>query len=98
MLPAERGRLLYRLPGLVAAKPHGPGELDCRDNGKTLIENAYQGHFAANWLRYYAGLADKMEGAVPMPERPGFFGYSRYEPVGVVGMITPWDSPIMLLA
>ncbi len=98
MLPAERGRLLNRLADVIAENSQFLGEIDCRDNGKTLIENAYQGHFAANWLRYYAGLADKMEGAVPMPERPGFFSYSRYEPMGVIGMITPWNSPVMLLA
>jgi aldehyde dehydrogenase (NAD+) len=98
MLPAERGRLLNGLADIVQENSQFLGELDCRDNGKTLVELSYQGHFAANWLRYYAGLADKMEGAVPMPERPGFFSYSRYEPMGVIGMITPWNSPIMLLA
>ena len=98
LLPAERARAMNRLADIVEEKSDYLGELDCRDNGKTLVELSFQGRFAAGWLRYYAGLADKLQGAVVPLERPGYFSFTRYEPLGVIGMITPWNSPIMLLA
>ena len=42
--------------------------------------------------------ADKIEGAVLPADRPGIFNYTRYEPLGVIGMITAWNSPLLLLA
>jgi aldehyde dehydrogenase (NAD+) len=98
MLPAERGRAMIRLADLTEARSALLGELDCRDNGKPIGELLHQGRYVAGWLRYFAGLADKLQGAVIPPERPGFFSFTRYEPLGVIGMITPWNSPLLLLA
>jgi aldehyde dehydrogenase (NAD+) len=47
---------------------------------------------------YNAGLADKVEGRVIPIDKPGIFNYTRYEPLGVVACITPWNSPILLLS
>lgn len=47
-------------------------------------------------LRYYAGWADKLEGK-NLNLGPYMFGFTRLEPVGVVGAITPWNFPLMLL-
>jgi aldehyde dehydrogenase (NAD+) len=98
MLPAERGRAMIRLADLTEQRSAFLGELDCRDNGKPIGELLHQGRYVAGWLRYFAGLADKLQGAVIPPERPGFFSFTRYEPLGVIGMITPWNSPLLLLA
>jgi len=98
LLPAERGRAMNRLADLVETQSARLGELDCRDNGKTFAEMEHQGRFVAGWIRYFAGLADKLQGAVVPPDRPGFFNYTRFEPLGVIGMITPWNSPLLLLA
>lgn len=98
LLPAVRGRLMNRLADLVEEKSAWLGELDSRDNGKTFAEMEHQGRFVAGWIRYFAGMADKVQGAVVPPERPGFFNYTRHEPLGVIGMITPWNSPLLLLA
>ncbi|EUA51451.1 aldehyde dehydrogenase family protein [Mycobacterium xenopi 3993] len=46
---------------------------------------------------YYAGLADKLQGTVVPTDKPNYFVYTRHEPVGVVGAITPWNSPLLLL-
>jgi aldehyde dehydrogenase (NAD+) len=46
---------------------------------------------------YYAGLADKLQGEVLPTDKPNYFVYTRHEPVGVVGAITPWNSPLLLL-
>ena len=57
-----------------------------------------QTKYLAEWYRYYGGLADKIEGAVIPSDKPGMFNFTRYEPLGVVGMITAWNSPLLLLA
>jgi aldehyde dehydrogenase (NAD+) len=74
------------------------GELEVRDNGKLIAEMSAQTKYLAEWYRYYGGLADKVEGAVLPADRPGIFNFTRYEPLGVVGMITAWNSPLLLLA
>jgi aldehyde dehydrogenase (NAD+) len=52
----------------------------------------------AQWYYYYAGLADKIEGAVIPTDKPDTFNYTRHEPLGVVAAIIPWNSPLLLLA
>ncbi|MGB1082808.1 MAG: aldehyde dehydrogenase family protein, partial [Alphaproteobacteria bacterium] len=54
--------------------------------------------YLAEWYRYFGGLADKVEGAVLPSDRPGIFNFTRYEPLGVIAMITAWNSPLLLLA
>jgi aldehyde dehydrogenase (NAD+) len=50
-----------------------------------------------DWLHFFAGLADKPIGETLQPSQPNFLVYTRREPVGVVGAITPWNSPVLLL-
>jgi aldehyde dehydrogenase (NAD+) len=57
-----------------------------------------QTKYLAEWYRYFGGLADKVEGAVIPTDKPGIFNFTRHEPLGVVAMITPWNSPLLLLA
>ena len=57
-----------------------------------------QTKYLAEWYRYFGGLADKVEGAVIPIDKPGMLNYTKYEPFGVVGLITPWNSPLLLLA
>ncbi|MBI2717244.1 MAG: aldehyde dehydrogenase [Rhizobiales bacterium] len=96
MTPTQRGRLLYRLGDLVAAHAEKLGELEVRDNGKLLAEMLGQMRYLPEWFYYYGGLADKIEGSVTPAERPGMMHYVRYEPIGVVAAISPWNSPLVL--
>jgi (Z)-2-((N-methylformamido)methylene)-5-hydroxybutyrolactone dehydrogenase len=50
----------------------------------------------AQWYHYYGGLADKVEGAVLPTDKADIFNYTRYEPLGVVAAIVPWNSPLFL--
>jgi aldehyde dehydrogenase (NAD+) len=54
--------------------------------------------YMAQWYHYFGGLADKIEGAVIPTDKPDTFNYTRYEPLGVVAAIVPWNSPLLLLA
>jgi len=98
MNPTQRGKLLVRLADIVEREAGRLGELEVRDNGKLIAEMGAQTKYLAEWYRYYGGLADKVEGAVLPADKPGIFNFTRYEPLGVIGMITAWNSPLLLLA
>ena len=95
MRPTERGKLLVRLAEIIEREAAHLGALEVRDNGKLLAEMGAQTKYLAEWYRYYGGLADKVEGAVLPSDRPEMFNFTKYDPLGVVAMITPWNSPLM---
>jgi len=97
-LPRERGRLLRRLADLIEADRDRLVAAEIRDNGKTVREVTAQYSLIPEFYRYFAELADKLDGRVFPPERPGILNYTLVEPVGVVGAITPWNSPGLQLA
>ena len=96
--PTTRGKLLNKLAELIERDAEKLGQWEVRDNGKLIAEMAAQATFTAEWYRYYGGLADKIEGSVIPLDRPGMLNYTKHEPLGVVGMITAWNSPLLLLA
>ena len=72
--------------------------LEVRDSGKLLREMLGQMQVLGSWYSYYSGLADKLEGrTVPAVAPQTYFGFTLRVPVGVVGAITPWNSPLLLL-
>ncbi|MFC1460301.1 aldehyde dehydrogenase family protein [Microvirga arabica] len=96
MLARDRGMLLYRLADLIEKNAQRLAELEVRDNGKLMVEMLGQMRYIPRWFQYYGGLADKIEGAVTPIDKGDMLHYIRYEPVGVVGAITPWNSPLLL--
>lgn len=95
---SQRGALLGRLGELLPEHSAYLAEIEVRDNGKLLAEMRTQLDYLPQWYHYYGGLADKIEGAVIPVDKPGIFNYTRQEPLGVVGAIIPWNSPLMLTA
>ena len=94
----ERATLLYRFADrLQEAGPH-LGQIESTDNGKLLREMIGQYRLVPEYYRYYAGLADKVEGEVIPLENPNIFCYTLREPLGVVGVIVPWNSPVLILS
>lgn len=96
--PAERGRMLLKMADLVEANAAHLATAEVRDNGKLLAEMLPQMRLVSEWFRYYGGLADKIEGAVIPTGKPDMLTFTRYEPLGVVALVTPWNSPLLLLA
>ncbi|MBI4185324.1 MAG: aldehyde dehydrogenase [Proteobacteria bacterium] len=96
LTPTQRGHLLRRLGDLVAENAEALADVEVRDNGKLKAEMLGQLRYIPQWYYYYGGLADKVEGAVVPIDKPGVFNYTRYEPVGVVAAIVPWNSPLLL--
>ena len=64
MTQTQRGKLLYRLGELIAENAEKLGRIETTDSGKLLAETASQTGYVGEYYRYYAGLADKIEGAV----------------------------------
>jgi len=96
MTPSARGLLLFRLADLIAKHAEEIAKIETTDNGKLINEMAGQLRYIPQWFRYFGGLADKLEGRVIPIDKPGVFNFTRYEPLGVVVAITPWNSPLML--
>ncbi len=96
MTASDRGLLLYRLADLIAQNAERLAELEVRDNGKLMVEMLGQMRYIPRWFQYYGGLADKVEGAVTPIDKGEMLHYVSYEPLGVVGAITPWNSPLLL--
>jgi len=95
---SQRGALLRKLGDLVTQHSKSLAEVEVRDNGKLYAEMSAQTAYMAQWYHYYGGLADKVEGAVLPTDKPDTFNYTRYEPIGVVVAIVPWNSPLLLTA
>ncbi|MEZ4586793.1 MAG: aldehyde dehydrogenase [Gemmatimonadales bacterium] len=94
--PSERGRLLHRVGELIARDAKRLAATEVRDNGKLIAEMQGQLNYIPNWYYYFGGLADKIEGRVIPLDKKGYFNFTRREPLGVVGVITPWNSPLLL--
>lgn len=91
----ERGALMFKFAQLLLRDADQLAELESRDNGKPLRDTVGEVHRAVDWLTYFAGVADKIQGE-HIPIHPNALAYTRREPVGVVGAIVPSNSPILL--
>jgi acyl-CoA reductase-like NAD-dependent aldehyde dehydrogenase len=96
MSASERGRLIWKLADLVEKNVEELAELETLDNGKPIFESRYVDiPMTADVLRYYAGWATKIHGET-VNSFENAFTYTLREPVGVVGMIIPWNFPLLL--
>ncbi len=98
--PLERERLLHRLADLIEANAAELAEIESIDVGKS-VANArdvdVQG--TIDTFRYFAGWASKLHGRTVEPSLPGdYVAYTRKEPIGVVGVIVPWNFPLQTMA
>ncbi len=93
-----RGKLLYRLADLVARDARIIAELESRDTGKVIRETAAVTGYVAEYYRYFAGLADKIEGATLPIDKPDMEVSTRREALGVVAAVVPWNSQMFLTA
>ncbi len=104
MRPVDRERLLLKLADLVEAHAQELAELEAIDNGKPVtMARHVDVALSVDFLRYMAGWATKIEGStmdvsVPLVREREFFGFTRREPVGVVGAIIPWNFPLLMAA
>jgi aldehyde dehydrogenase (NAD+) len=97
MTGTQRARLMRRFADLLAQNADDIAAVESTDNGKLIREMGGQLHALPEWYYYFAGAADKIQGETIPSHDPSFFIYTRREPMGVVGAIVPWNSPLLLL-
>ena len=96
MSAAERAGMLFKIAGLIEENIDEFATLETLDNGKPIFESRHVDlPMIVEVFRYYAGWATKIYGQT-IPVSGPFFNYTRREPVGVVGAITPWNFPLLL--
>src|SRR5213078_3783720 len=94
--PTRRGRLLMKWGEAIAEHADRIATIETEQNGKLYAEMRAQARIALDWLYYFGGLADKIEGTVIPLDRQSILNYTLREPLGVVGVITPWNSPTFI--
>src|SRR5689334_11324515 len=96
MTATERGNILRRIGDLLAdeACAQRLAEIESRDNGKILTEMQSVLRSLPDLWYYYAGLADKITGAVLPTDKPDVLSMTYREPVGVVAALTSWNMPL----
>jgi betaine-aldehyde dehydrogenase len=95
-LPAPaRGEILFRFADLVRAHAEELAAIDVENVGKPVGDALWEANHAADTLRYYAGAADKFFGETISVGKPGL-DFTLREPLGVVGLIVPWNFPLMI--
>jgi len=93
---SARGVLLLKLADLLERDRNYLASLETLDNGKPfLFSYAVDMKHSIDMIRYCAGWADKICGKT-IPTDGNYFSYTRVEPLGVVGAITPWNFPLMM--
>jgi (Z)-2-((N-methylformamido)methylene)-5-hydroxybutyrolactone dehydrogenase len=95
---SARGKLLYKLADLVEKAAPRLAEIETSDTGKIIRETKSQIAYVAEYYRYYAGVADKLEGSFIPVDKPDMQVWLEREPVGVVAAIVPWNSQLFLSA
>ena len=98
-MPASgRGALMRRLAALAPDYVEALAQIETRDNGKLIAATRAEAASLANIFNYFGGMADKIEGMIAPAEIAGVFAYAKYEPIGVVAIVTPWNSPLLIAA
>ena len=96
MAPLDRVKLIRRFADTVAAHAEELAQLDTANMGMPIGNSRWCANTAADVLHYYAGAVDKHTGStIPVA---GGVTMTFHEPLGVVGVITPWNFPILTAA
>src|SRR4051812_42099 len=89
--PPDRARLLARLSAVVEEHGEELAVLEARNPGKPIGDARGEIGMVADVFRYYAGAPERLLGdTIPVA---GGHGFTVREPLGVVGLITPWNFP-----
>ena len=94
---ADRGRFLMKIAAVVDRHRDQLTVIESRDNGKPVREVRAEIDAVVRYFEYFAGVCQTTLGETH-PQAASAFSYTRREPVGVVGAIVPWNSPLLMLA
>ncbi len=91
--PIERGRILLRIAEAIRSKQQALAEIEQLETGKPSYHAPIEMELAAQYFELYGGLVNTLYGET-LDLGPGYHSYTRREPFGVVGVITPWNAPL----
>jgi aldehyde dehydrogenase (NAD+) len=94
--PSARSELLSRVADLIGEHAEELAAIEARDIGKVIREMRGQIAGLSAWYRYFASLPYHLDGRVVSLDRRSILNYTRREPFGVVAIIAPFNSPILL--
>jgi len=98
MNATQRGKLLRHLGDLIAQQSEHLGDIETIDSGKLAKETRAQTGYVSDYYYYYAGLADKIQGATLPIDKPDMHVYTKRVPIGVVAAVVPWNAQMFLTA
>ncbi|PYK96430.1 MAG: aldehyde dehydrogenase family protein [Verrucomicrobia bacterium] len=98
MTPVARGRILSKASQILESRKAELAELLTREEGKTLVESTGEVQRAIDIFRFFGGLSYTLGGQTIPHDLPQQLLFTRREPLGVVGLITPWNFPIAIPA
>ncbi len=93
-----RGALLFRVADILEKKFDQLGEEMCREEGKTLPEAKGEVRRAINIFRYFGSEGSRLPGHLVPSERDRVHMFAIRKPIGVIGLINPWNFPIAIPA
>jgi aldehyde dehydrogenase (NAD+) len=94
--PPVRGRLMFAAMRLMQERFMDLAETLTREEGKILAESKVEVQRSINIMEFTAGEGRRLYGSTIPSEYPGMFVYTLRQPIGVVGIITPWNFPVAI--
>ena len=94
----QRGKALRRLGDLLAEQADQIGAIETTDTGKLFRETKAITGYIAEYFHYFAGAADKLQGATFPVDKIDLMAFTLREPIGVVAGVIPWNNQLFLAA
>jgi len=93
----ERVRLLQNVSDEILDRKEELAQLEAESNGKPISQSRAEAETTARFFEYYSGIADKVQGE-SIPRNDEYVNFTVREPLGVVGLIIPWNFPLQMFA
>ncbi len=98
LVPRDRQRALLKIAEAIEARIEEINAVECKDTGKPLaLTMSEEMPYASDHFRFFAGAARLLEGRSAGEYLPDHTSWIRREPIGVVGQVTPWNYPLMMM-
>src|SRR5690349_225131 len=96
--PQDRASALLKIADAIETRTEELNSVECRDTGKPLgLTRDEEMPYASDHFRFFAGAARVLEGRSAGEYMADHTSWIRREPVGVVGQVTPWNYPLMMM-
>ena len=96
--PQDRSNALLKLANAIESRVEEINAVECKDTGKPLgLTMSEEMPYASDHFKFFAGAARVLEGKSAGEYMADHTSYVRREPIGVVGQVTPWNYPLLMM-